>query len=1066
MPLPVPTLCRTPLSPNGHHHRSRQAAVVCPRAALAHTPRRLCVALALALGAGLLGPPAVAETLTWNGGFGSPFWSARFFGSSNWDGGAVPQDGDALVFAGHTGLVNNNNVVGLSLSGLSFAAGAGAFTLNGLVPSVETRFTLTGHLGNQSAKLQTINMGIDASRSGSPMLWDGGSHGLLVNGHLNLAHLTTVTLANQTTLTDSSFVVGMSGQSTLNISSGSRVNSQSGAIGEGSSSSDGSVNVTGVNSLLADSGNLRVGLNGGGRLAIDSGGRVTSTYGTLGQQPQGRGTAAVTGANSAWIVARTLVVGAEGRGTLSILDGALVSSDLAKIGGRGRVSVTGAHSRWLIDGALNIDSGGGGESEFNVHDGGFVSSGDATVGQDGRAIIFVGTNARWAIAGHLALGFNAQASMAITDGGQVTSSSAALGNGGVGTASNHVGRVTIAGPGSAWINAGRLDIGNSGTRIASLVIEAGGTAAAGSLVIGNVGVLDLNGGTLQIHDAAVQGAGQFNWASGTLRFTNAGATLGAGALQLGSITTLPGGKALEFSHSFAVGSGNQLLLAGGTLGGSGSLLNDGHVAGFGQLAGSGGFTNSGLLVQGGGNLVLSNTGPNRNTGNWDLATGLQLQLAGATLANHGTIDLNSATVSGTGTLANAAGGTVLGRGSIRANFSNAGALVVDAGTTQVSQAFNNSGQIQLLSNAATLAGGVLSNSGQIEGRGRVGNDVHNTGVLQALGGTLTFAGALAHTGSGVMAAGSGAKVLVLAGLARNEARIQLDGGTFDNNGMPLLNAANGRISGFGTLRSGALVNDGQLLLAAGTSAVHADLLANAGSQVILSGQGNTAFYGAVDVQGGAELRVSQGAVATFFGGVNQRSGASFTGTGHKYYEGGLAVGNSPGLGSDAGSVTFGAGNTYTAEIGGTAPGDALGNGIQFDRYGVAGTLGFGGTLAVVAWNGYSPQAGQRFDLFDWGSSQGTFEILDFARAPLAGGLVWDASRLYIDGSLAVAAVPEPASTSLLLGGLGVLGWLARRRSGGHVAHAPVVDARVRRCPARRAQLPSSRTTAGVFRAGR
>ena len=1029
MPFRLPLSCRAQSSPNSRlHHCSRQAAVAYPSATRAHSPRRLGVALVLSLGAGLLGPPAAAASLTWNGGFWSPLWSAAFFGLSNWDGGAVPQGGDALVFTGQRGLVNNNDYPGLSLSSLTFAAGAGAFTLNGLAPAGETRFTLTGNLGNQSAHLQTINMGIDARRNGSPMLWDGGTHGLLINGHLNLADLSTVTLLNKTTLSDSNLVVGTSGQSTLNITAGSRVSGQQVAIGEGSSSSDGTVAVSGVNSLLETPGNLRVGVNGGGRLVIDSGGRVTSSYGTLGEQSQGRGTASVTGANSAWIVARTLAVGGQGRGTLSIADGALVSSQLATIGGAaGGVSVAGANSRWLIDGALTID-GGIGEGQLTVNDGGFVSSGDARLGKDGRASIFVsGANTRWAIAGHLALGFNAQTTLGIADGAQVSSNSASLGNGGTGTVFNHVGRVTLAGLGSAWINAGTLDIGKSGTRIAALVIGAGATAATGSLVIGTVGVLDLNGGTLQIHDAELQGAGQFNWASGTLRFTNAGATLGVGILQLDSITTLPAGKALEFSHSFAVGSGNQLHLADGTLGGSGSLLNDGHLAGFGQLAGSGGFTNSGLLVQGGGNLVLSNTGLNRNTGNWDLATGWQLQLAGATLSNHGSIQLNSASLSGSGTLVNAAGGTLLGRGSISAHFSNAGALVVDVGTTRVSQAFDNSGQIQLLSNAATLVGGVLSNSGQIEGRGRVGNDVHNTGVLQALGGTLTFAGALAHNGSGVIAAGSGAKVLVLSGLARNEAQIQLEGGTFDNNGMPLQNAANGSISGFGTLRSGALVNDGQILLAAGTSAVHADLIAHSNSQIILSGQGNTVFYGAVDVQGGAEWRVSQGAVATFFGPVNQRSGARFTGTGQKYFEGGLAVGNSPGLGSDAGSVTFGAGNTYLAEIGGTDSGDALGKGIQFDRYQVAGTLHFGGTLAVVAWHGFTPLLGQRFDLFDWGNSQGSFAMLDFAQAPLAAGLVWDTSRLYVDGSLAVAAVPEPGSTRLLLAGLGVLGWLARRR---------------------------------------
>ena len=197
--------------------------------------------------------------------------------------------------------------------------------------------------------------------------------------------------------------------------------------------------------------------------------------------------------------------------------------------------------------------------------------------------------------------------------------------------------------------------------------------------------------------------------------------------------------------------------------------------------------------------------------------------------------------------------------------------------------------------------------------------------------------------------------------------------------------------------------------------------------MILSGQSNTAFNGSLEVQSGAELRVSQGSVATFFGMVNQRAGAVLTGTGSKYYEGGMAIGNSPGLGLDAGSVTFGAGNIYTAEVAGTDPGDALGNGIQFDRYVVAGTLSFGGTLKLVTLDGFAPQAGESFDLFDWGSSQGHFANLDFALAPLAAGLAWDASQLYVDGSLQVAAVPEPATTTLLLAGLGVFHLLARRR---------------------------------------
>ena len=54
--------------------------------------------------------------------------------------------------------------------------------------------------------------------------------------------------------------------------------------------------------------------------------------------------------------------------------------------------------------------------------------------------------------------------------------------------------------------------------------------------------------------------------------------------------------------------------------------------------------------------------------------------------------------------------------------------------------------------------------------------------------------------------------------------------------------------------------------------------------------------------------MSAGSTAVFFGQVLQRTGAVFSGTDAKFYEGGLLVGASPGLGLDAGSVGFGAGN--------------------------------------------------------------------------------------------------------------------------------------------------------------
>jgi hypothetical protein len=70
-------------------------------------------------------------------------------------------------------------------------------------------------------------------------------------------------------------------------------------------------------------------------------------------------------------------------------------------------------------------------------------------------------------------------------------------------------------------------------------------------------------------------------------------------------------------------------------------------------------------------------------------------------------------------------------------------------------------------------------------------------------------------------------------------------------------------------------------------------------------------------------------------------------------------------------------------------------------------------------------AGSVFDVLDWGSLSGQFDRFDFSQAPLGAGLVWDTSTFYTDGVLRVAAaVPEPGTWALMLGGLALL---SRRR---------------------------------------
>jgi hypothetical protein len=180
-------------------------------------------------------------------------------------------------------------------------------------------------------------------------------------------------------------------------------------------------------------------------------------------------------------------------------------------------------------------------------------------------------------------------------------------------------------------------------------------------------------------------------------------------------------------------------------------------------------------------------------------------------------------------------------------------------------------------------------------------------------------------------------------------------------------------------------------------------------------------------------------VATFAAEVKQRSGSDVNGDGKMFFEGGLAIGNSPGYGYIQGTVTFSSSNTYTAEIGGInacttlscATGAALAN-DSFDKLEVGGNFTMGGKLVLTSWNGFVAQAGQSFDLLDWGTlngtGSGTFISIDASGFMLAAGTKLDYSQLYSNGTVSVTAVPEPETYAMMLAGLGLVGWSARRRA--------------------------------------
>ena len=84
---------------------------------------------------------------------------------------------------------------------------------------------------------------------------------------------------------------------------------------------------------------------------------------------------------------------------------------------------------------------------------------------------------------------------------------------------------------------------------------------------------------------------------------------------------------------------------------------------------------------------------------------------------------------------------------------------------------------------------------------------------------------------------------------------------------------------------------------------------------------------------------------------------------------------------------------------------------------------FGGSL-VVSRSGAAPfTGGEAFKLFSAGTSSGAFAGVSLPA--LAQGLVWDATRLYVDGSVSIASTNPPqisgfslAGTNLVLSGSG------------------------------------------------
>jgi fibronectin-binding autotransporter adhesin len=408
-------------------------------------------------------------------------------------------------------------------------------------------------------------------------------------------------------------------------------------------------------------------------------------------------------------------------------------------------------------------------------------------------------------------------------------------------------------------------------------------------------------------------------------------------------------------------------------------FNDGSLSYNGTLTvGSGGLLGENLTLESNRQLTVNGT--------TTIDAGRALVIDGGTfgtgpLVVNGTFSFIAGTLRITsGTLTIGSGGPLGGILTLAAgrtlNVSNTttvnsgSLLVLQDGGGFTSGNVTNNGEVVIDGVSATLQSLAFNNNGLLRGHGRVDALLNN----QAAGEVRAAAGELLQ--------------FIDPGSSVNSGRINLLGGTVEFTQSGFTNNASGQIMGHGSLIADSIHNDGTIAFS-GQANVLGDVT-NDDGVIIASGGGPTTFFD--DVVNDGEIRISPGSFAVFFGSL---SGNGTTGLGTANIEGDLSPGSSPAAITFGGDVNFGAGAELEIELGGTDLGS------EYDHITVGGELALNGMLRVARIGGFSPAAGDAFDILDWDTLSGAFA--DIQLPALDGNLTWDADDLYESGVLRVVA---------------------------------------------------------------
>ncbi len=630
--------------------------------------------------------PAHSDDFTWTGLVASDDWDAQITIAppdviiNNWTPGTgqVPDADDTVLFGVSAGFVVDLNG-DRSVQSAAFADSNG-YTLNN-----NTLTLLTGNLTATGDATHTINSGLTLDANGTFDI--GPDASIDLNGVLTSGSNLTQRGGGTLTLTASGNTLNR-----LDI----------GTTGDGPEASDFVLDGASLelSSLLrlADDGRARLSILNGGSLS-SSGGEIADESASLAGEVLVTGTDALGNASS-WTMTGDLIFDGD-EATMVVSAGGHVSNRFGTIE-EGVVTVTGTDangnaSTWTNESELGIGRFGG---SLIVEAGGRVTAprsdiaflsdyrGAATV----RGSDAAGNASTLAVSGSLQVAnfARATATLDILDGGLVSSGQAEVGV----AFGDTRGDVLVSGADgfgnqATWVINGDLELGftdafdpvddGEGT----LEVRGGGVVSvAGITTVNRGGQVRLRGGTFDFGQTTLDEYQRFDATSGTL----------AGLVETTQTYDVPGLLAeLVVNNVDTAGVG---------------VINNGRVFGPGTIAID--FTN----------------GP---SGEIEVINGERMLFTGPANASRGQVTLAGGQVEYAQGFTNAAGGLVLGNGSLRS----------DAGITNFgTMAFSSSDTVlaHIIGDVTNESNGLITNSG---GSATFFDDVVNNGEIRTNAGSTT-----------------------------------------------------------------------------------------------------------------------------------------------------------------------------------------------------------------------------------------------------------------------------------------------------------------------------------------